>query len=177
MTAPPGDEDAAGPVILCYDGSDAAKRAIRQGAGIVAGRSAIVLTVWESVGSSVLRHKFPEGSALGEDMKEISEAVVGELDEGTARRARATAEEGAAQARAAGFDAQPVASRAVARMAERGTATVWHAVLDIAEERGAAVIVLGARGRSSLGTALLGSVSYGVVHNSHRPVLVIPPAG
>lgn len=144
---------------------------------MLSGRSAIVLTVWESIGSSLLRHPFPEKSEIGHDLKEISEGVVDELDEGSAHRARATAEEGAEVARAAGFDAQPLAIRALARMAERDAVTVWHAVLDTAEEKGAAVVVLGARGRSGLGSALLGSVSSGVVHNSTRPVLVVPPAG
>jgi nucleotide-binding universal stress UspA family protein len=53
--------------------------------------------------------------------------------------------------------------------------TVWRAILDIADEQDAAVVVVGARGASGLSSALLGSVSYGLVHNSDRPVLVVPP--
>ena len=49
-------------------------------------------------------------------------------------------------------------------------------MVDIADQEGAAVIVLGSRGRSGLKAALLGSVSYGVVHNAGRPVLTVPPA-
>ena len=47
--------------------------------------------------------------------------------------------------------------------------TVWQAVLETADEEDADVIVLGSRGRSALKSALLGSVCYGVVHNSKRP--------
>ena len=66
--------------------------------------------------------------------------------------------------------------RALSKTAERNTSTVWRAILAIADEREAVVIVVGARGTSGLGSALLGSVSHGLLHNSTRPVLVVPPA-
>jgi nucleotide-binding universal stress UspA family protein len=60
--------------------------------------------------------------------------------------------------------------------AERDAATVWRAVLATADEENAEVIVLGSRSRSGLTSVLLGSVSYGVVHHSARPVLIVPPS-
>jgi nucleotide-binding universal stress UspA family protein len=164
------------PSVLCYDGSDFAQRAVRQSASILGGGPAIVLTIYESLGSALLRHGPSETTELGRQFKEISEDVVNDLDAGTARRAQDTASEGAELAVAAGFDAQPLAHRALSRTVERDTATVWRAILDIADERDAAVLVVGARGASALGAALLGSVSYGLVHNSKRPVLVVPPS-
>jgi nucleotide-binding universal stress UspA family protein len=101
--------------------------------------------------------------------------VVDELDTRTADAARATAAEGAALATAAGFDARPLARRALARAAERISVTVWRAVLDTADEEAAELVVLGSRGRSGVTSMVLGSVSYGVVHNSERPVLIVPP--
>jgi nucleotide-binding universal stress UspA family protein len=35
-------------------------------------------------------------------------------------------------------------------------------------------VVAGSRGHSAVGAALLGSVSTGLVHNAHLPVLVVP---
>lgn len=134
-----------------------------------------MLTIWESVGSALLRDPVQGRTELGRDFKEISEAVVDELDEGTAARAQATAAVGVEVAIAAGFEAKPEARRALAKAAERGTATVWRAILDAAEEKDAAVVVVGARGRSGVGSALLGSVSYGIAHNGKRPVLIVPP--
>jgi nucleotide-binding universal stress UspA family protein len=169
------DEGGGRTVLLCFDGSEPARQAIERTGVILGGRSAIVLTVWESVGSAILRHAPSGATELGREAREISEEVVEELDSRTAESALATATEGAALAAAAGFDARPLAPRAVARAAERDTATVWRAVLAAADEADAEVIVLGSRGRSGVASMLLGSVSYGVVHNSTRPVLIVPP--
>ena len=88
---------------------------------------------------------------------------------------QATADEGAELARGSGFETRPVAHPALGRPAERIEGTVWQAVIDIADREYAGVIVLGSRGRSGVKAVLLGSVSYGVVHNASRPVLTVPP--
>jgi nucleotide-binding universal stress UspA family protein len=166
-------EGRSGPVLLCYDGSDGAGRAIER-AGRVLGGEAIVLTVWESAGSAILRYTPPGVTDVGREARGVAEDVIDELDASTAEAARATADAGNALAVAAGFDARPLARRALARAAERAAVTVWRAVLDTAEDEGAEVIVLGSRGRSGVRSMVLGSVSYGVVHNSERPVLIVP---
>lgn len=161
--------------MLCYDSSDLARQAIEESAIVLGRERAVVLTVFESLGSAVLRHATAAKTELGRGFKEISHDVVDELDSGAAKRAEATAREGADAAAAAGFDAQPLTRRAVAKAAERDTATIWRAILDVADQEDSAVIVVGSRGLSGLGSALLGSVSYGLLHNSTRPVLVMPP--
>ena len=158
--------------LLCYDGSESSRAAIEQAATVLKGHQAIVLTVWESVGSTLLRGAFRGGGELGRDLREISEEVLDELDKGTAERALAMAVEGAEVATAAGLEARAVARRAVAGAGERAEVTIWQEILAAADDEQAEVIVLGSRGRSGLASVLLGSVSYGVVHNSTRPVLV-----
>jgi nucleotide-binding universal stress UspA family protein len=48
------------------------------------------------------------------------------------------------------------------------------AVLQVAEEHDALVIVVGTTGRGPIAGSLLGSVTYQVVHRSTRPVVVVP---
>jgi nucleotide-binding universal stress UspA family protein len=47
------------------------------------------------------------------------------------------------------------------------------AILDLGEEIGADLLVVGSRGHGTLGRLILGSVSEGVVHHADRPVLVL----
>lgn len=162
------------PALLCYDGSKSARRALQHAGRVLEGGPAIVLTVWESIGSAILRHRLPGLTEVGREIREVSEEVVEELDASTATWADATAREGAEIAARAGFEASPQAMRALGRAVERTEATVWQAVLEAADEHDAAVVVLGSRGRSGLGSQLLGSVSYGVAHHSSRPLLIVP---
>lgn len=164
-----------GPALFGYDGSEAARVALASAGRVLGGGDAVVLTVWESVGSAILRNLPSDGGELGRDARGIAEDVVDELDAATAEGAQTMAAEGAALAREAGFAARPAARRALARAGERGAVTVWRAILDAAEEEAAELIVLGSRGRSPVASMVLGSVSYGVVNNSDRPVLIIPP--
>src|SRR5215213_2544442 len=47
------------------------------------------------------------------------------------------------------------------------------AILDLGEEIGADLLMVGSRGHGTLGRLILGSVSEGVVHHATRPVLVL----
>lgn len=48
-----------------------------------------------------------------------------------------------------------------------------EAIINVAETRGADLIIIGARGKSSLEGLLLGSVSQKVIHHAACPVLVV----
>ncbi len=143
------------PILLCYDGSAGARRAIETAGALFPGRKAIVLHTWRPVGG------------IGAAYAILPVAVYDEA--GMHRAALALAEEGAALATAAGLDAQ-------AQVAEISMDAVWHTILEVADQDDAGLIILGARGLSSLKTLVLGSVSHGVTVHAHRPVLIVPPA-
>ena len=165
------------PALLCYDGSHPAAWAIERAAAVLGGGPAIVLCVWESLGSALLRSPLPGLTELGREVRSLSNDVVDSLDSGVAADAAATAAEGEDLARRHGSDARAQTRRAVSSAGEHAETTVWHAIVTAAEEEDVAVVVLGTRGRSRMKAALLGSVSYGVVHNCERPVLIVPAPG
>jgi nucleotide-binding universal stress UspA family protein len=156
------EASASGPVLLGYDGSDPARRAIEHAAALLGAGPAVVLTVWE-----------PTASFTGYDpLAGVSEGVgraagfEGEMDDIGAQVAQRTAEQGADAAREHGFDA-------TARTAQ---GKVWRTIVDVAAEIDARAIAVGTRGHAGLQSLMIGSVANGVVHHSDRPVLVIPPA-
>ena len=145
------------PLVIAYDGSDPARRAISRAAELFPGRAATVVTAWTGV-----REQHPElllvpGGAVF--------AAAGALSELMSERAGELSAEGAALASASGLTAQ---ARAV--HADRA---LWDGIVSCAEELDAEAIVLGSRGHSTLVAAVLGSVSTGVLHHSTRPVVVV----
>jgi nucleotide-binding universal stress UspA family protein len=142
-------------VLIAYDGSPHARAAIAHAGETLRPGPAVVATAWTSFADSapraVLRH--------------VVLPVVEDLDVAGREEAEELAAEGAALARAAGFEAQPRAVRA--------GGPFFAALLEVADEIDAGVIVAGSRGRSSVAAAVLGSVSTGILHHTTRPVLVI----
>jgi nucleotide-binding universal stress UspA family protein len=59
---------------------------------------------------------------------------------------------------------------------ERISGETVPTIVALADTKATDVIVLGSRGRSALATALLGSVSHGVLRHASRPVLVVKSA-
>ncbi|MET0836105.1 MAG: universal stress protein [Thermoleophilaceae bacterium] len=144
------NDRSAGPVMFAYDGSTQAREAIRQaGRQLRNGRRAIVLTVWEP---------FAALPFVGAPM--VPPVGVGD---GLKREAQRVADEGAGLARAAGFDAEPIA--------EQGD-PIWQRIVDSAEEHGASIIAMGSHGRSGIELMLLGSVAAAVARHTARPILI-----
>jgi nucleotide-binding universal stress UspA family protein len=146
-------------ILICYDGSPDADRAIDQAGRLFAGREATVLTIWEGFTEVLTR------SAVG-----LAAAPLNfeEIDVANRAGAAERAERGAARARSAGLHAHP-------RVAESGP-TIWETVLDEAEETEAEAIVLGSRGLTGVRSTLMGSVSHAVLQHADRPVMVVPGA-
>ena len=139
--------------MLCFDGSDAAERAIRIAPVLVGrGRPARVLYAYK-----------PTERSLG-----VVQAVTGgRIDAPVSDEATAhdVVDAGVAIARDAGFDAEPLLMAA-----DRPTAEL---IAETAEELDAPAIVMGQRGLSGLKSALMGSVSRDVANAYHRPVVLV----
>jgi nucleotide-binding universal stress UspA family protein len=146
-----------GPVLLCFDGSEDAERAIHGASALLGPRPAVVLAVWERARD--LTPLDPVGDAVGR-----LSGLYAELDEAGIEAAGEVAREGAELAGKLLLDARP--------RVECGP--VPETIVRVAEEENAAVIVLGARGLSGM-EAALGSVSRRVARHATRPVLVLPP--
>jgi nucleotide-binding universal stress UspA family protein len=148
---PAADGGRPGPVVFGYDGSELAREAIAEaGRQLGARRDALVLTAWRPYGVEFV----PEPGT------HFDAACAGEVREA----AEQTAAHGAELARAAGFSARSETLE--------GT-PVWKAIMDAAEDSQASLIVLGARGRTGLGSRMVGSVAGAVAAHSSRPVLIV----
>ena len=157
------------PLLLCYDGSPAAMGAVEAAAALAPGRRALVAHVWAS---GAPRLPLPEAVSTPE-VRATIEAVVAELDTGVRLHAEEVAADGAERARAAGLDAEPLVIRVLVPVAGHSEVGLARALATAAEDHDAALVVVGSRGRSQLEAAVLGSVSYGVLHLSRRPTLVV----
>ena len=148
----------AGPVLFCFDGSEGSRSALRA-AGELVDRpvEAVVLTIWETIETQLaLAGGFAAGFPLdGADLDAEEEAS-----------ARSVAEEGARRASEHGYKAAPMV-----RQSYQGVAKT---ILETADELSARLIVCGQRGRGTVRTALLGSVSHTLASHTRRPVLIAP---
>lgn len=153
--APAGS--ASGPVLIAYDGSAAADRAIDVVGALLPGREVTVVHVWASQyrGSRAV-------DALAR--REEVGSLIASLDTALAEDAAEITERGVARATAAGL-------RATGDTVEASVG-VWRTIASLAREQAASLVVTGRDG-----SALLGSVSSGLVHNAHTPVLVTPTLG
>lgn len=133
--------------LIGYDGSDGARRAIETAAAFLAGGRVVVVTAFED---------WPPAHAGDKP----------HVDADARARTEATAAEGAAIARAAGLDAEP---RAVFV-----PGAAWRALLAVAEEEAAGLIVVGSHGFRGLRPLVLGSVSHQLAHHASQPVLTVP---
>jgi nucleotide-binding universal stress UspA family protein len=148
------------PVILCYDGSPEAARAITYAGEMFRDGPALVVTVWQP-GSGL-------GSLAWSGATDRMENFV-TRDRAAAEEAGRLAEEGVRIARRAGMGAKALPIEAAG--------PVWKTIVEAADEHGAAAVVMGSRGYTPLRAMLLGSVSSAVVHHARQPTLVVHDHG
>lgn len=149
-------------ILVTYDGSADAQAAIDHAARLMPGAEATVLTVWKPFVDAMAQSE-PTSVGLGfggtyDDDPEI--AATGQ------QTALDTAADGAQRATAAGLVAEP-------RIAS-GHNGVARAILAVAADVDADVVVLGTRGLGGMSSFLLDSVSHEVVQHADRAVLVVP---
>jgi nucleotide-binding universal stress UspA family protein len=117
----------------------------------------VVLTVWEPIAVRLaLGGAFAAGALPDE----------GDLDEQEQSFAKAAAEDGAQRAVQHGYKATA--------LTKESTEGIAQAILAVADEVSARLIVCGQRGRGPIKTALLGSVSHTLAAHTSRPVLIAP---
>jgi len=139
-----------GPVIFAYDGSELAKLAIEDaGRQLEPGRDALVVCVWQTGDVGFV----PSGgqhfnAAEATEVRSVAEEI---------------AADGASLAERAGFRPESIAIQ---------SAPTWKGIVDVAEERGASLIVFGSHRRSGLAGHLLGSVASAVIAHSESSVLI-----
>jgi nucleotide-binding universal stress UspA family protein len=140
-------------IVVGTDGSDTAKEAVRQAVDLATrlGARLELVSAYEPVSQSRLREETRELPADVQWMANPREDV------------DATLEEAAQQARDAGVDAEV--------FAREGDPA--DAILDVAEERGSDLIIVGNKGMTGAKRFLLGSVPNKVSHHAPCSVLII----
>jgi nucleotide-binding universal stress UspA family protein len=161
LIVPDGGGTLGGPAVAAYDGSQGATRAIEAVGRLLSGRPTVVVHAWEPV-----FHRSLAVRALAAAPVDDLHATISDLHEEFARRAAATTQDGVAAARAAGLDA-------VGETVESDEGA-WRAVAAAARAHRASVIATGTRGLGAARSALLGSVSSGLIQNAELPILVVP---
>lgn len=147
---------ADGPLLLCFDGSADARRAIERAGALFPGRRALVATVWQPIADL---DSFAWSGVIA------TEVNVVDLNRTAAERGARVADDGVRFALRAGLKAEPLVVEA--------SGPLWKTIVEIAASHDAAAIVMGSRGLTGLRSMLLGSVSSAVLHHADRPALVI----
>jgi nucleotide-binding universal stress UspA family protein len=147
-------KDDSRSLLIGFDGSPEAEVAIRAAGALLSPGRAVVAHVADIIAAFV-SHTGPMTGAAEE------------LEEEEARAAARIVERGADLAEQAGFETVAIVAR--------GKPKAWPTLLELADEHGAEAVVVGARGIGRVESALLGSVSAGLLGQSHLPVLVVPP--
>ena len=155
--------NSAAPILIGYDGSDTARRAVREAAELFGSRRALVVTVWEpdlAYQSTGIEADPMMGMPFG-----VDPAAAQEVDDASKAHADRVAEEGVELAKSLGLQAEALA------VADEGN--VADAIVELARKRDVAAIVVGSRGLSGLRARLEGSTSNAVAKHASCPVVLV----
>jgi len=151
----------SGPIVIGYDGTAAAERALRETAALLGGREAVVVVVWKA-GLAFELVELP-ASSLGLPPAPIDVRTALEVDRSLLESASRGAERAAELARELGLDAEPLV------VADDPETPVDETLVRVARERDAQVVAVGAHKHGPI----LGRISRGVLRNASCPALVV----
>jgi nucleotide-binding universal stress UspA family protein len=146
-------------ILLATDGSREAELAASTAADLTTTTSSELHVVTVAPGSPDPVYHIHEGGLRYETYEEAAEAVKGAAQEVLDEQVHKVEEAGG------------TVEGAHLRTGERRDQAIIH----LAEELGAGLIVMGSRGLGGVRRALMGSVSASVVHHAHCPVMVVRP--
>ena len=159
--------EGSAPILIAYDGSPSADHAIREAGGLLAGRRALVVVVYQQ--------------GIGFELEELPSVTIAappapldirmalDVDQELAERSQMLARHGSELAREAGFEADALA------VADDVDMPAAETIVTVAREQSAAAIVVGAHGHSRLSEAVLGSTSRDVIRRAPCPVVIARP--
>ncbi|GAB3212188.1 universal stress protein [Nocardia tengchongensis] len=148
-------------MLITYDGSENARRAVEYAGRFLAANRAVVLTAWEPMVRQAARLSGLSGVMQPEWVTDDEIEDVAFVD------ARNINAEGVRLAKLAGLNAE-------ARTVEC-TTTIWNAIVETADELDVDIIVAGTRGATGIRALMHSSVADAVLKHCHRPVLMVPP--
>jgi nucleotide-binding universal stress UspA family protein len=152
-------------VVIGYDGSPEADRAVRAAGDLLGGRSALVVVVWKAGLGFDLVALPTTGIGLPPGPLDIRTAM--EVDELQMEAAQRMAEHGAALAREAGLAAESLT------VADDPETEIAETLAQVVKERDGEALVVGAKVHSGL----LGATTRGAIKRAPCAVLVRGPTG
>lgn len=151
-------------VVIGYDGSEAADRAVRAAREVLSGRRAVLVTVWESSLPMLIDSN---GGQMGSASMMADPATADVLDQAAQGNAHRVIAQGAALARSLGFEE-------VEEVVVEDASNVAITLAELADQRRADAIVVGSHGHGGLYSRLMGTTSSALIRHTRRPVLVVP---
>ena len=158
--------DDAAPIVVAYDGSEAASGAIRAAAELFPHRRIVIVTVWEpGLAMAMAQSRDPTGFSYSlpgvDELQAVDRAEHDHAADAAAQGVQIAAEAGAAAEACSLEDDSGVAKTIAA----------------YAKGCGAAAVVVGSRGLGGLRARLYGSTSRGLLESAERPVMVVRAPG
>jgi nucleotide-binding universal stress UspA family protein len=154
---------SSGPVIIGFDGTPVAERAVHEAAGLLAPRRALVVVVWEA-GRAFDLASIP-ARVLDSPAATLDLRVAYELDRSMYEEAGRMAQWGALLATEAGLDAEG--------LAVADDVTVADTLVRLAKELDSEAIVVGSHRHGRLSDILLGSTTQAVLRRAPCPVVIV----